>query len=217
MFQQLKAAAAAAAIVATAALTAPASASVMVFNTEAAFRANAGVVATDGLDDLWGAAPSSVLARPQDYTIATGSAGLFTVGSWNDAWLSTNDPGDSLVFRNFDTPLHAFGGLFFGSDMWGLPSGGALVFAVTDLSGTFEFAIDASDAATFVGFHSDHALLSIGVSSGTPGSWVTANNILLELAAPSAEVMEPAPLALSGIGLLALFLCEQTPQSACRA
>jgi len=205
------------------AVAAPASASIITFNTESAYLGAIGVPGVDTFDDLSVAPVSSPLNRTAGaYSYTTSAPGdFFPAASGTDVWLATTVQTDPITFSNFSAGVVGVGGFFFGSDILGafLP-GQTITVSATDADGTVSRDLVNSNTTTFLGFVTDSAFISVMVLAVQPGNdtlvWPTVNNLTLG-AAPTTgptPVPEPASLLLLTIGLVAARARRQTKASA---
>lgn len=181
------------------------------FNSQSAFNAAVQSPGFDSFDDL---VPGDPLASPTTrsagayaYTAAASTFGFFGAGSSADAWLSTDQFSDAIVFDGFSAGVGAIGGLFFGSDLFGeLLAGQSIFLEATDADGTLTMTLDNAMADSFFGFVSDGTLLSLRVSAESSDQfnvWPTINNLVLAGAGdpPTYPIPEPTSLALAAFGL----------------
>ena len=181
------------------------------FNSQSAFNAAVQSPGFDSFDDL---VPGDPLASPTTrsagayaYTAAASTFGFFGAGSSTDAWLSTDQFSDAIVFDGFSAGVGAIGGLFFGSDLFGeLLADQSIFLEATDADGTLTVTLNNAMADSFFGFVSDGTLLSLrvsAVSSDQFNVWPTINNLVLAGAGdpPTYPIPEPTSLALAAFGL----------------
>ena len=184
-------------------------ATLVTYDTQAAFLAAVTSPGVDSFDDLSTAAStSSPLLRSAGsyaYTATASTQGFFSAGTASDVWLSTDQFSDSITFDDFDASVNAIGGLFFGSDLAGqLYLGQSILLEATDGDGSLSLTLDNTDAQTFFGFVSSGPLLSLrlsAVQSDFVTVWPTVNNLTLAAARSGPTVPEPASLALAALGL----------------
>lgn len=204
-------------VVAIAALlgAAQAQATLTLYTSQAAYDAavaGAAVVGTDTFDDLTaganlGSGPLSRTAGAISYEVSAGPTSdiLYGAGSASDAWLSTNNATDSLIFGSFAPGVYGAGLNLFTTDVAGdFLRRGKITLTATDADGTSSSTIGflGLSTATFLGYISSSSLVSFSVTS-TNGAranvWPTVNNLELASAVP-----EPETMGLMAIGLLAV-------------
>jgi hypothetical protein len=118
---------------------------------------------------------------------------LFTVPVAGTDGVSTGWYTDSLIFTILSPSVLAFGGNFYGTNILGETSAGALTITVTDIAGTTRTqAIAGGSASAFSGFISDVPLRLAVVSITTPNTnvWATVDNVAL------SAVPEPSTWAM---------------------
>ena len=196
-------------------------AAITVFNTQASFLA---AVSAPGVDSFAGlsttsATPSPItrFAGPYSYS-ASSASGFFGVGSVGNPALSTNSDADAITFFNFGGGASGIGGLFFGSDLQGLPVAATVVLTATDTLGAIATRTVVANPniipPTFVGFVSNAAIATLVFSTSMPGQFVfPAVDDLTIAAAPVAEIPEPETWTLLLAGLGALGACARRRQS----
>jgi hypothetical protein len=181
---------------------AAAQADITVYTSEAAFLAAVQAPGVDTYNDLTVMPYGETLNRSAGaYTYNVYSAtGLYGAGSPGDAWLSNNTGIAPLVFSNFGGGVSAFGGNFFGSDVFGQYKGGNLI--LTAIDGTaLSYGLDNAVATDFLGFVSTAPLLAVTVATdGGLGVWPTANNVVLAVPEPATYGM-----LLAGLGFVGLM------------
>jgi hypothetical protein len=190
------------------AATGAAQATITVYTTEASFLAavtNPGVDGFDGFSIIGGTlSPMNRMAGDYGYTADAGPAGgFFGAGSPANPWLSTNIATDTISFFNFTGGVAALGGNFFGSNIVGEFTAGAMTLTATDADGMVTQTIVDATTSSFVGFvSSTGTLVSATLASVEPTTgflWPTVDN--LTLAAPIPEP-ETYALMLAGLGLM---------------
>ena len=187
-----------------------ASAAVIVYTDQDAFRAAVNYVSTDHLDGLTGGllagsyAGAGYLARavdPLGYPADEHADALFGVDNGAGGnWLGTNFATSVLSLDGLGANVAAIGGFFFGTDTDGARAPGALTLTVRDASGLFGYVFDPAAAGGFIGFGSDSAIeaLSLVAQQGATPLYATIGQLDLGV------VPEPGPLALLGVAALAL-------------
>ena len=149
------------------------------------------------------------------YTAAASTFGFFGAGSSTDAWLSTDQFSDAIVFDGFSAGVGAIGGLFFGSDLFGeLLAGQSIFLEATDADGTLTMALDNAMADSFFGFVSDGTLLSLrvsAVSSDQFNVWPTVNSLVLAGAGDHSTTGRPTPCRPSSARSLTSPCCGWSP------
>lgn len=188
---------------------AQASVDIDVYLDEADFLAAISNAATDTFDDL-------VSGQPYDGPLArsAGSVGylassspaspiLYGAGETSDAWLSTNNAGDTITFSGFSKAVYAIGAYAFGSDIWGsYLEAGRIVARVTTADGTVSIGASLADLDDYFGFVSSTPITRFEISAVQPvGSfvWPTVNDLTI-----AAVVPEPGSYALLLAGLAAV-------------
>ena len=187
-------------------LSGVAQAALTVHNTQASFLAAVISPGTDTFDDLVvgtsiGPGGLSRAAAPYNYDV---TSDFVVAGTGTDAWLSTNNSTDVMVFGNFVGGVKAAGGLFFGSDIAGnfLP-GQSIKVVATDASGSNTQTLLNTTTSTFLGFVSTGAMISLTVTAvgSNVDVWPTVNNLVLASAMPVPEP-ETYAMMLAGLGLV---------------
>ncbi len=184
---------------------AAAQADVLVFTDRAAFLAAVSMPGTDTFNDLTVVGTPSPLNRTAGAYSYRASAlvnDFYPAGGGADIWLATSAASDTITFSNFSAGLRAFGGNFFGTDVFGAFSPGrTMVLTATD--GTITRTVNLYDTttSTFLGFVSANPLTSVMLRpQGLPGVvyWATANDVTL------AAVPEPQTygMLLAGLALV---------------
>ena len=187
-------------------------ASIQVFTDEASFLAalSGYIAATDSFDDLVPAqsysGPLGRSAGSIGYTASTapGSPVLYGAGTPGDAWLSSNNASDFILFDGFSAPVHAVGAYVFGSDIAGdFSATGLTAVRVTNASAeqSTQFTLRAA-TSNYYGFLSDSPISLFEVKTFYRQSnitWPTVNDLTL-----AAPVPEPGAWALMALGLSAL-------------
>jgi hypothetical protein len=201
------------------AVAAPASASIITFNTESAYLAAIGAPGVDTFDDLSVESISSPLNRTAGaYNYTTSAPGdFFPAASGTDVWLATTVPTDPIAFTNFSAGVVGVGGFFFGSDILGafLPDQ-TITVSATDADGTMSLDLVNPTTTTFLGFVTDNAFTSVTVLAVQPGNdtpaWPTVNNLTVGVAPTTGPtpVPEPVSLLLLATGLVAARAKRQT-------
>lgn len=138
------------------------------------------------------------------YSDPTNSS-LYVVPAAGTGAVSTGWFADSLVFTLL-SPVYAFGGNFFGTNLLGEVASGALTLTVTDAQGTTRSqAIGGNSLTAFTGIVSDVPLRLVTLSITSPNTSVfaSADNILLS-AAPVPEPQTWALMLAGGAMMLSL-------------
>ena len=203
-------------VVAVAILAAGSSqAAIQTFTDEASFLAALSSYATDTFDDLMpGQAYDGPLSRSAGsvgYTASTtpNSPTLYGAGSGSDAWLSSNNAADFIVFDGFSVPVYGAGAYVFGSDIFGEHSStGITAVRVTNEASEqvvkFKFRADTTN---YFGVLSDTPLTTFEVKTlyGENNiTWPTVDDLTL------APVPEPGTYAMLMAGLAAVgFLARR--------
>lgn len=174
------------------------SAAPIVYETEAAFLAAITSPGVDTFDDLSVVSPTpsplNRTAGPYTYTASTTLSAFFAAGTAADPWLSTDTSTDMITFANFVGGVQAFGGFFFGTDLFGnFVPGVAIRVAGTDASGAAMEDVIGMTTSTFVGFVTTGTLTSVTVVSLQSGFWPTVDDAILGRAGPLTPVPQPDP------------------------
>jgi len=196
---------------------ASAQASITVHTSQASFLSAISAPATDTFNDL---SPGDSFSGPIDRTTgaygysSTTSPGavLFVAGDGADAWLSSNNATDSIVFLTFSGGVQAAGGFFFGSDFDGFFSPGSIRVSATDADGTVSETIVGATTRSFRGFVSTAGLLGLEVAALQPSLdfiWPTINDLTLGGRAGDPATVIPLPGAFA-LMLPALLLAGLT-------
>lgn len=178
------------------------------YSDEASFLAAIGASATDTFDDLSpGVGYTGPLVRSAgdvSYTVSTApnSPILYGAGDANDAWLSSNNRKDFIIFEGFSQPVYAIGAYAFGSDVNGLfKDGGVTAARITTAEGqTVSFTVGA-DVDNYFGFVSTSAITMFEIrtfSLSNNGTWPTVDDLTV------AAVPEPGTYAMLLAGLAAV-------------
>jgi hypothetical protein len=184
-------------------------AAITVYTTPASFMAATAALATDtfNAEPLGGPNfPHIGTAGPFGYSADATFDGIYFVGSVADVWLSTTSPTETITFYDLGGGAQAIGGYFFATDFDGAVIPGlTMTLSATDTSGTVTRHLFNSTAASFMGFVSSTALVSLTVDAAAPAfgdSFATVNDLSLGLAA--SAVPEPTSLALllAGLGVV---------------
>lgn len=197
-------------------LSAAAQATITAYTTPSSFLASVAAPATDSFDEqaLGGPIfPYVATAGSYGYTADAQFDGIYFVGAASDVWLSTNSPGEYVVFYDFVTPVYGIAGQFFATDFNGVVLTGLNVTVqafdgVTTLTRT----LSGTSASSFIGFVSDRPLVNFAVLASQPvgtDAFTTVNNLTLAVSA----VPEPASAALWLLGLAGCGLAARARHS----
>lgn len=146
--------------------------------------------------------PLSFSQNGLSYLASVGDgSGFYNVGRLNDVWLSTDFPGQSIVFNFSGGNINAVGGFLFLSDSDGSAVNGTITLTLSD--GTTVAATDASEDTGFIGFISTAPLDSLTLTPPDEETWVTANDFIVSQAVPEPTAWTLALAGgLGGAGLL---------------
>ena len=183
-------------------------AAVDVYNDEASFLAAIGSYATDTFDDLIPGDPyDGPLVRSAGdvgYTVSTAPTSpiLYGAGTVGDAWLSSNNAADFIIFEGFSTPIYAIGAYAFGSDIAGgfQPTGLTAARVTTAEGQTVDFTFRAG-VDNYFGFVSTSAITMFEVKTfygDRNVTWPTVDDLTV------AAVPEPGTYAMLLAGLAAV-------------
>lgn len=131
------------------------------------------------------------------YTVSvTGNTKLWTGADGSDAFMAANGAADMITLSNFTPGVSAVGGYFFGSNISGNSVATQTIwFTLVDADGTQYHVQPQSTKSTFIGFVSDHDIVSVTFHSGSTEVWASADNVVV-------AVPEAGSAALAGLGLL---------------
>lgn len=130
----------------------------------------------------------ATLAR-SGYSVST-QTDLFVVPVASAIALSTGVFNDTLTLGSFTSPLLAVGANFYGTNVLGEVTSGALSVTATDANGlTRTVSVGGGSASGFLGFVSDVPLVSVIVGMTTPNTNVYASLDNVSISA----VPEPGP------------------------
>ncbi len=195
-----------------------AQAAVDVYNDEASFLAAIANYATDTFDDLVpGLAYDGPLVRSAgdvSYTVSTSpnSPTLYGAGSAGDAWLSSNNAADFIIFEGFSLPVYAIGAYAFGSDIaGGFQATGITAARITTAEGqTVDFTFRAG-VDNYFGFVSTAPITMFEIKTlyGQRNvTWPTVDDLTV------AAVPEPGTYAMLLAGLAAVgFMARRRSQA----
>lgn len=150
----------------------------------AAFQSASGGASTDSFADLTintnlGATTVTRQAGAFDYTLTT-QTDFFVVPVASAIALSTGTYSDSISLGSFSSPVRAVGANFYGTNVLGEVTAGALTVVATDINGLVKSqTLTGGSASGFLGFISDVPLASVVVSMSTPNTnvWATLDNV----------------------------------------
>jgi len=193
------------------ALAATAQASLIQYNTQAAFLAaiaNPGVDTYDNLSFGGLATPqarTTTSGASYSYTATDTGSTFFVVGLGADHWLSTNTATDTITFSGFSAGVTGVGGFFFATDITGSPNFLGITVTASD-GGTLTVPLASTTQGTFLGFTTNTTFTSISLFATPPNEapaqhWPTVNNLTLGVTPNVTLVPEPATLGLLGLGL----------------
>lgn len=143
-------------------------------------------------------------AGAYSYTASGSAMVLYGAGTADDPWLTSNYATASIIFSNFSGNVNAFGGNFFGTDIWGSLQPHMSLTLVANDGGILEYTLGDTDTTSFLGFVSTSPLVSVTLhNDGSNLYWPTANNVTLGVAMP---VPEPGTYAmlLAGLSLVSV-------------
>lgn len=184
-------------------------AAITVYTTPASFMAATSALATDTFDAQPPGGPVFPhigSAGPYGYSADASFDGIYFVSSETDVWLSTTSPAETITFYDLTGGVQALGGYFFATDFDGAVIPGlTMTLSATDTQGTVSRRLVNSSAASFMGFVSDGALLSLRVDAQAPSagdSFATVNNLRLAVAASAVPEPMSLTLLLAGLGVV---------------
>lgn len=178
------------------------------YTDQTAFLAAVSQPMTDTFNDLsFDLLPSGVIrsAGGYSYEISAGPSdgGFYAAGSPSDPWLAPTVATDVMRFSQFSPGVYAFGGNFFGSDVYGvLDPGRTVVLTASAGSQTENVTLLDATSSSFLGFISSTPLTSITVASQDETGqvyWATANNVVLAVPEPGTYAMLVAGLTLMSL------------------
>jgi hypothetical protein len=118
---------------------------------------------------------------PYGYTLNT-QTDIYVVPVASFIALSSGAYNDTFTFNTFTTPILAFGGNFYRTNILGEVTAGAVTLVATNEAGdSVTTTLSGNSLTGFAGFLSDSALTSIVVSDvvANTDSYVTADNVVL--------------------------------------
>ncbi|WEF35021.1 PEP-CTERM sorting domain-containing protein [Pseudoduganella chitinolytica] len=187
---------------------ASAQAAITTYTSQSAYLAAVGTTGVDSFDDLdvdEYAGPLDRTAGTYGYTIAAGPENPSLWGATDDGVDFGLTGGNRIDIVSFSskTPVAGAGGFFYGSDLFGgYTDADYLILTATDSTGaSIEYRLSTPDKGSFVGFVSDHDLVSMTMTAEDQrGVWATVNDLHLSVAA----VPEPSTygMLLGGLGLM---------------
>lgn len=188
-------------VISTAALLSLASAaSAQFYSTQAEFTSH---VATPFFLDTFASVGTGSISTYSNSGSGFGYSASATNGLWGlGGILSTNTATDPLVFdfSSSPTPVTAFGGNFWGTDIDGATIPATVTFTT---AGGATFSYDTSSSSSFLGYVGATPLVSVSIATSAAGvnAWPTADNVILATAVP-----EPGAMVLSMLGVAGLAL-----------
>jgi hypothetical protein len=182
---------------------AAAQADITVYTNQADFLAAVSAPGVDTYDDLTIANYGESLTRnagAYTYNVYSGTGLYGAGGDGGDFWLSNNRRTNPIVFSNFSSSVSAFGGNFFGSDVFGQYLVGNVILTAIDGS-VVTYNLDNAATTDFLGFVSTTPLAAVTLGTdGGAGYWPTANNVVLAVPEPATYGM-----LLAGLGFVGLM------------
>lgn len=182
-------------------MSATAQASITVYTSQASFLSALSAPGTDTFDDLvigsFPPGPISRTAGAYGYTANTSpNATFFIANSGSDAWLSTDDALDRIVFLSFTGGVQGAGAFFFGTNQAGSFVPGNITVSASDADGPVSRTITGATTGSFLGFVSASGLIGIEAFTEQPlvGAlvWPTINDLTLGMADTGTTVI-PLP------------------------
>jgi hypothetical protein len=161
-----------------------AQADITALTTLASFQSATGGASVDSFSDLTinTNLGSTTLARTAGgfgYALST-QTDFFVVPVASAIALSTATFSDTISLGGFSNPVRAIGANFYGTNVLGEVSSGALTVVATDINGLVKTqSVAGGSASGFLGFISDVPLVSVVVSMTTPNTnvWVSLDNV----------------------------------------
>jgi hypothetical protein len=135
-------------------------------------------------------------AGAYDYQ-AYSTGAIWGAGTGTDHWLSNNTRYTPIVFSGFTGGVSAFGGNFFGSDVFGDYVADATVLLTAVDGSVLTYTLAGATSDSFLGFVSTTPLTSVILGTDGGAYWPTANNVVLAVPEPATYGM-----LLAGVGLL---------------
>lgn len=201
-----------------------AQAAITVYTSQASYLAAISAPGTDTFDDLtigtFVPGPISRTAGAYGYTANTNPlAGFFVAGSGSDAWLSTDDALDTILFLSFSGGVKGAGAFFFANNDAGLFTPGNITVSASDAGGSVTRSITGATTSSFLGFVSSTGLTGMELFTEQPARgfvWPTINDLTLGMEAGGTTVIPlPGSFALMApVLLLAGLACNRRRRDA---
>lgn len=190
-------------------VSAVAHAEITLYTDRAAFLAAVPDTVTDNLDDLtpgWLEGEAMRTIGPASYRINAGpsDAGLYMNGTAGQVAVTPTMASDVLTFDQFNPAMRGFGGLFYGSDAYGMYSPGrALELTATAGGETLTFTLAPDSTQSFFGLVSSAGLDTVSLRNlDEDGNvyWATADSLVLAVPEPATWAMLLGGIGLVGVG-----------------